>query len=786
MATAFPPRLSWANAVKASLQPRLLRLPILTFAAVHAVIVVLQIPRLGTVTSIKGLLLLPMRPTLFLCSSMAFFFGVLPSLSVRRRLLTRSSLRETLAASDLPSVSFPPTQPYKEWCSTVIAILRLSQVWISALLAGVTSLLFNFALLTSLALYSDNPLTWMPYQRVPSSRFLFQDYESYRTSMGSLPVLRSRSSASSAGVKGPLYWRPKEVVWALMLEPFFLGFSTTIAANIVHDWPVPRLRVPVFPFFETIEAVQAAAVQTGRKADGQASIEGTLAFRVTSILPKRIATAAVSYLIFSQVILLSYLPLRLPLFKLLLILLPPYSQLRRLVIPSLQTQYSIFASSNLFNLFGVAAISSLAQGAIQALAANLWEIYATHPLSITVASDVTLTSGNGPRFGSEMRQGGKSSPLTTVENLLQALEAYGPAADGSFSRAASEGPSERFFLIHALLDLAILAQQQQVSSSADEEASRRRRRDFWKHFSPRSNQTSDGEINCYGLAQQNNLAGGTVSAWERSSEVLLRIVRGETAQLLQPPVSSMNSTTERKPATSSSAIKLPTSTSGNSSGSSVVSASRVVLRAGAPSTDSKSSDQEPSKQRESESQFNRQQFNTVWQRLVATPARIDQPAVSAQPQQPMGSVSTTQSSSVWALVQRAIPGQILTIFKASMPANTPQDDALVALLCTTTPLLLLSLSLQEDEWGSVTLSERRDLGLDAWLEATERLVKAAENHISTSAAAGSQTVQQRKRLEWSAFVEETRARLKGVRVDFALGLSNVGAASTHNARTDLN
>ncbi|CAO1630313.1 unnamed protein product [Parajaminaea phylloscopi] len=763
----------WANAVRSSLQPRLLRLPILTFAAIHFIVVALQLPAALKKIDLVKLILLPLRPTLLLSTSVALILGVLPTLALRRRILTRSTVRTNFVSPIRPPVSAIRAGKPGEWISAAAAVCGQPSVWLSALLAGVVSFCFNLAIFASLALYADDAMAWLPYHQVPSVR---RGKGSRRGGMGlpSISSFHSRPSAASSDAR-VAFWRPNEVVWALLVEPFFVGLLSSLLSNIANDWPVSRLAVPDFPFFDTIEAVQAAALGGGG-VSGSRSATGSLASRVAATIPRRISKAAIYYFILSQLILLVYLPIRLPLFRVALMLLPPYSSLRRLVIPTLQSQYSIYTASNLVRLFGLSAIVSVAQGIVQALSSSLWEIYATHPLTVaSTGSAIQVVPANGLTSAAGS-SGASIGSANATEALLQALEAFGPKSKASPGQELQSLDADRFLLTHALVELAAMAQQQTTDVSG-EDPSRRRRRDFWKHFAP-SSVVASSKTAAFDAGR--GTATGTVSAWERVSEVLLMLVRDQTAQLVpgHPEVPQRGTATSRNSAASasSSAITPPSAKAASTAGPLVVSSSRVTPKApGAQTTSQPSTTAGQNKAPEASGEGSTM---TIWQRLVATTPQADSTGgrAVAPPSRPSpaSAVPTQNAKTVTAhgMIQGLLPARVTALLQSPPSAVAGRHGALLALLCSYTPLLLLSLSLQEDEWGTVTLSERRDLGLDAWIGATQELLRAADAFVEReSTAAPQDPSRQSVCTEWKALSEEVGTRLKSVRADFALGPS---------------
>lgn len=773
------PGSSWATAVKAALQPRLLRLPILTWVALHGIVVALHLPAIALQSSSKSLLAIiisPARPTLLLCSSLAFLIGILPTFILRRRILTRPTLHSKYVAPFSPTIAIDDRTSWPSQLGSIVTRTTSPQIWASALLTATCAFLFNLILLASLAAYSSRPAAWSPYQQVPSMR----KYTASRQNSRINPLISFRGSIGVSQSAQVVYWRPNEVIWSLALEPFFLALLTTLAANTFKDWPVPKLRVPEFPFFASVGAVQAsAAIADQNNARGGAS-GGSLSARVSQTLPRRLLQAAVIYAALSQLLILIYLPLRLPIFKVALVLLPPYSTLRRLIIPSLQPQYSIYTASNFAWLFGLAGLLAAIQGVIQAVSANLWEIYATHPLVITPNGSSVLA--NQPISSSSTASSAKTPSLlstTPVETLLQALEAFGSARPSAALAKAYSAKERQFLFAHALLDLAVVAQQHDQSLNGQQ----LRRREFWKHFAP-STGMDPGDSYTQNLfngkeAASGSVGGGTISAWERVSLVLLSSVRETTEKLSKKPQS---------PGDLSASETARTSAPSSTSDSSLVSASQVVPRAGGPvqvlSAQQRQREQQERQQITTQRAQEQNRTATVWQRLV-TPAsskatsesssQSKVPAVApteARQQQQPTKPSAEDPTSVITLLKRIVS-------KRLVPASPPPDavsrlEALTPLLCSATPLMLLSLSLQEDEWGTVTLSERRGLGVDAWIEATTRLAKAAEDHVRAESArvGGSDraAVEREKGLAaWRALAEEINARLKGVKVDFALG-----------------
>ncbi|CAO1623284.1 unnamed protein product [Jaminaea pallidilutea] len=324
---------------------------------------------------------------------------------------------------------------------------------------------------------------------------------------------------------------------------------------------------------------------------------------------------------------------------------------------------------------------------------------------------------------------------SSVEVLLEALEAYAP---GSTARTTVTPAERRFLFEHALADLAILAQS---PDSAD-----RRRRDFWKHFAP-----SSLSANQDGLGQS-----ATVSAWERVSEVLLKVAQDtmDTSTNQAARASTANPAAASSDGRSSNALvrsgqgqssQPPSSAVAPPSSMSSSVASPATAQARQRSAIANASQQQH--QQQASSATTTTPSTTVWQRLVAPPtetagqsAPVAQPTATEQTKSasspPQGAA---QPSSFLALISKAVIPSMLTSPSSdpasatstsgssssarSPPSVSQQETSLRLYLIFQIALLLLTLSLSEDEWGSVTLSDRKGLGLDAWLSVAQRAVE---------------------------------------------------------------
>lgn len=680
----------WARLVKLSLQPRLLRLPILTLAFLHLCIVSTHVlvSLKSSSTSFLSVCFAILKPTLILCSLTTFILGVLPALVVRRRLLSRRKLENFFCGKTSPrkpitlgsdqNAIAPDSLP-----ALVIYQLTQSSSWTSAVFHGILSSLFSVCVAAAFALYSDHQAWWLPYHQVPSTR-------------------RTTGSFGRVISSTEVYWRPNEVFWCLVIQPFFTGLVASLFSSVTSTLnrrqakftaPIPPPRIPPFP----ASLVDCLAPDV--------SVKGSLMARITSTVPVKIILASGLYGSVALTVAVAYLPLRLPLFRIFLALLPPYSALRRLCIPTLRSGYGLTASSNLFTLLTASTTIAAIQGATLAVAINLWEIYATHPMGIT------------------------SSNLSAkpIETLLSALEIYTPT---NTTAAAATSPAERSFLFsHAIFDLTSLSTD--ITTQGSE-----KRRAFFKHFAvPTAGASPPQQSLASSLMSPSN--HGTVSAWERLSDVLMALVKqavkelkGEEVKPAQAKQAAPNASAAQKskpPAGKQVEVK---------SGGVVGDAPAAPATSTAVQTKPTAATPQPSS--------NDGRGQTVWQRLVAPQTAAD--AVGAKQQQATASSSTAPASTqqpspapsptgtqtlLRSLVSTAtstIPGlqsaltRLVTLSNSTRPTSTSPlstnlhcTSPLSLILITHSVLRLLPLSLHEDEWGSVTLSERRGLGVEGWI-----------------------------------------------------------------------
>ncbi|PWN29212.1 hypothetical protein BDZ90DRAFT_231193 [Jaminaea rosea] len=737
----------WSDLVKSSLHPRLLRLPLLVFALEHTLAAATHLPRVLGRGKLLDVILLPIRPDIALASLLAFTLGALPLLVIRRRILARTKWHQALVnphpAPFASPASLFTSRPSPTALRGAISYLSHPATWLSALLYGLSSFLFTLPLLVSFALTSPTPATWLPYQQVPSVRKV-------STNSGTFGGLRSHTTTT-------MYWRPNELVFALLLQPFFVGVVASLAAGLFSNWPSPPLRIPLFPFVETVQAIEAGAA-------GTASAGGTspLATRITSSVPLQVVITGVHYAALSTILLTLYLPLRLPLFRLILLLLPPYSTLRRLIIPSLQPGYALLPSAgNLAVLFGNAALLAARLGMVQALAANLWEIYATHPLGIVSGGSaaVIMAGPTKPAAGS-IAPPNTAAAASGTATLLEALEVFSPHSPLKARASTSYGEQERHFLfMHALLDLAALAQN--LAAEGDG-ADKGKRGQFWKHFAvPAIAAVEAGAAGGMG-------AGTTVSAWERVSEVGLREVRaileerkkaaaGVPMKPAAPSTSSsggatgggQSATTSMALEPASKALKAaPASAPASTSVTSSSAMAQQQARPAASATASTSAINAPP--------------TTIWQRLVSTSA-TSAPSASttssqsiAMAQRPTASAptaapSTATQSPLASLIRRFLPPSPST---PSAFASSSSAPLTLLLLVPYIAQTLLLLSLHEDEWGSVTLSERKGLGVEAWQKVAGEIAAAVPADADGE--------------EWGVLKEETKRRAEIVGREFGL------------------
>lgn len=720
---ASPPtsQSQWSVQLKAALQPRLLRLPLLTLLLLHAIISLAHLPVLPF--SLVNLVLLPARPTLLFCSMAAFGLGILPGLVVRRRILSRPSWDAALCPSGAASSSKTITilgyaVPTSTPLGSVLHLLSLRSTWLSAAFEGLTSILFNFALLLSFAAYSrDASAFWLPYHKVPSTR-------------------RTTGAFGRVVTNTSVYWRPNELVWCLIVQPFFVGLIASLISSGVDlagssaglTWPVAPLRSPQFSI-DLLEYL--APIAEGRASSTSSS---TLSARVTRTLPSKMASAAARYAILSVALVVIYLPLRLPLFRLILILLPPYPGLRRLVIPSLRAQHGLtLTGSKMFQLLGWAGFLAAIQGATKSLAVGLWEIYATHPLGL-----ITTSSAVAPATSALATSNVSNAKGGQIETLLAALELYAPTSQAS-SIAAATSPSEKTFLFtHALFDLAILA------TDASIEGSERRRR-FFKHFAVPVKTISSSST--------------SLSAWERLSEVATQEARmgikglaGATDKPATAPTASASTPAPPKqvgPTAKGRRLEIQPGGNVGSEASSTGSSSAIAT---SPSAGVESSNA------------------TIWQRLVApipssAPSQGGQETIVAS-QQGATAASGTQPqipealTSLWSKLPASMADRIPALLQPSSTLSTNSNATSAAPSTTLLTLLhllllihsvhrLLSASLNEDEWGSVTLSERRKLGVEEWIKVLSSAESSGVLASSTQKEEGQENV---------AVSEEARAR----------------------------
>ncbi|CAO1636575.1 unnamed protein product [Sympodiomycopsis kandeliae] len=676
----------WSRLVKSSLHPRLLRLPLLTLLFLHSLIVTAHTATLlvhpsSSSTNLVSIVFAFFKPTLIVCTSIAFTLGILPTLVVRRRLLSRRNLENLLctpSGSTPPSLTITPTHKIEgsSALAQVIYPLTFSSTWLSAIFHGALSSLFTLSVIFAFAAYSDDPLWWLPFHQVSS----------IRRSTGSFGRVISTTN---------VYWRPNEVFWCLIVQGFLTGCITSIASVIVSrlrvqgkfTWPVPPNRIPVFPS----SLLDCLAPEV--------SVKGSLTSRISSIVPIKVLYAVGLYSLTATFIFFLYLPIRLPLFRFYLAILPPLPTLRRLCIPTLRSGQDLLSLTNLSTLFTTSAVVAAIQGATLSAATNLWEIYATHPMG--------LTSTN--------------SSAKPIETLLGALETYSPANAGG----GTTSPAERNFLFtHALFDLTTLSTDTSTQGSE-------KRRAFFKYFAVPSRSTghlasqSAFSSSLSGAPTTNN---GIVSAWERLSETLLVIIK-EAVKELQGNPSTPAGPAAATPATKTPSASTPSATEGKGKQIQVKSGGVVGSTPSLPAVASASSSAVQPCSTTNEPQ-------TVWQRLVG-PAK--QPPASSAPSEsksaPPAAAPSPNSISISSTLSHLITSVPLLDSLSSqlvnrintLTVNPSNSDALESHLRILTPLSLLlithsilrllPLSLQEDEWGSVTLSERKNLGNEDWSKA---------------------------------------------------------------------
>lgn len=627
-----PPQPEWSRLVKLSLHPRLIRLPLLTLIFLHTSVIALHILSSSNTSSI---LLSPFKPTLIICTLVSFTISILPALIIRRRLLSRRGLEKLLCSNQCTQavelISGQPKLIPNSIPARLIHSFSQSSTWISAFFHAIFSSIFTLSLSTSIALYSDNPSWWiMPYHLVPSTR---------RTT-GSFGRIVSTTQE---------YWRPNEIFWSLVFQPFFSAFIVNLIAQLwqVATASIPPPRIPPFP----ASLVDCLAPDV--------SVKRSLTARITATVPRKIAIASLLHAAIALAVFTLYLPIRLPLFRLYLALLPPWSGLRRLCIPTLRTGYGLTATSNLLTLLAASTTMAAIQGATLAVAVNLWEIYATHPMAIT------------------------SSNLSAkpIETLLSALEIYAPT--NNKQQQSSSSPAEQHFLFtHALFDLTTLSTDT-TTQGAD------KRRAFFKHFAIPATATAPN---------------GTLSAWERLSEVLMAVVKAAVSELSgqgKPEPQVQTQPAVKHPAAAAAAAAPPPGKELQVKDGGVVGSPPS-----APATSTAVS--QPSPQQ------------TVWHRLVTQPPTSATAAAASTPQpQPQPPPTPRQPSLLTRIppLQSALT-RLITLAndkaKTTSSSSSHLTCPLSLILISHSILRLLPLSIHEDEWGSVTLSDRRALGVDEW------------------------------------------------------------------------
>lgn len=679
----------WPRLVRQSLAPRLARLPVLTLAFLHAAVVVAHVAltlagrNTASPTSVPSLLLAALKPTLVVASLAAFTLGVLPALVVRRRLLSRPGLEKLLCAqrgAGPAPINVAPGQAISADSLPAQLLHALAQrsTWLAALLHALTSILFTTCVAASFALYSPDIAWWMPYHLVPSTR-------------------RTTGSFGRVVSTTQVYWRPNEVFWCLVVQPAFVGAIASVASSCAVQMrrqrrrralsPPPPPRIPPWP----PSLLECLAPDV--------SVKTSLTSRITGVVPARIMGATALYAGIAAAVFALYLPLRLPLFRAILAVLPPYSTLRRLCIPTLRTGHGLTASSNLLPLLLASVAISAIQGATLAIANTLWEIYATHPMAVVVSAPKPM------------------------ETLLAAIESNAPGAAATSSSPSS--PAERQYLFtHALFDLTALSTDTTTHGAE-------RRRAFFKHFAAPSTTTT---------AAAATTSNGTVSAWERLSEVLIGVVNDAVRQMRdggkqQQPASTSNPSNASKATTSTTpagkqlqvksggvigtATAVAPTTAASPTTTTSASATTSATAATAPST-------------------------TVWQRLVAPTSQASgssgsggsgsngqskpppPPSTSTPPPPPASWLTSLTSTAIQAIPgAHALVSRIVAAANATSPSSPSLSSPTTSRVTTLPPLALiliahsvsrlLPLSLQEDEWGSVTLSERRGLGVEGWV-----------------------------------------------------------------------
>lgn len=318
--------LPYSSYIQLALQTNIDRLYVAAVLSVHVLLSLSLFSPLSPLASLA----LPLRPTLVLLSTLAFALGVLP-LIVARRLSIRGGNSYLTPKPRLSSsinalgFSFPFSSPGAHYLWS----LSNPSTWLAAALYALSGLALAGAHGLALMLYANNDEgRWSPYLTVP-----------IRTSDG------YRTTAT----------RPNERLFFLMGSNLLLGacYSIYRSSSLAH----PSSSLLGSPHFASQATVQSASS------------------RISVQLRRRLPTAFVLGLVLPTALLVGYLPIRRPLFRLLLSIMGHHSPLRPIFIPSFRS--SFLSIGLLVRTTALGTVSALAWETVSVL----WDVFATQPFT---------------------------------------------------------------------------------------------------------------------------------------------------------------------------------------------------------------------------------------------------------------------------------------------------------------------------------------------------------------------------------------------------------------------
>ncbi|UZJ52060.1 hypothetical protein CBS101457_001380 [Exobasidium rhododendri] len=284
--------LPYSGLAKLMLQTNLDRFYALSLLSIHIFLSVSLIAPLQPVSS----LLLPVRPTVFLLSLVAFSLSVLPLIFLHRASITDvKPLSKSIAGTGqdfkIAGVTLRSGSPAAHY----YAVIRRKETALSTGVYALSGFSMAASHVLGLMLYSSNSGTWAPYQSV-----------SFRNAQG----LRVSS------------FRPNERLFFLVGSNFIIGALYTLYRALslsaaLSDTSAP-LSAPKFEPQGTVESL-------GSRLSGKIRRRLPKAFLVGSILP--------------NILLLSYFAIRRPLFRTILSIIGHQSTLRPFLIPSFRLRF---------------------------------------------------------------------------------------------------------------------------------------------------------------------------------------------------------------------------------------------------------------------------------------------------------------------------------------------------------------------------------------------------------------------------------------------------------------